>query len=84
VTINAYIPVKNSWSGNSVVYYACQLILFFFVTFYLFRAMHIFDFRLVINCKIDIGDRYKKGTSLCSKGRCLRNRENHLYKQEAV
>jgi len=46
--------------------------------------MCTFDFRLVINYEINIDDRYKKGNNVCSEARCVINRVNRLYKQEAV
>jgi hypothetical protein len=52
---------------------------------YLYRAVHIFDFRLVINYKINTGDQYKrKVKSVGREARCLINHVNHLHKQEAA
>jgi hypothetical protein len=43
---------------------------FFVVGFYLLRAVHIFDLRLVVNYKINIGNQYeKKSASVCSEAR---------------
>ena len=49
VTSNRCIPIKNILGRNSVVFCACEIIQLFSVAFCVVRAVHIFNFRLVIN-----------------------------------
>jgi len=49
MTSNRCIPVKNTAGSSAVVFCACEIIQLFSVLFYVFRAKHKFDFRLVMN-----------------------------------
>jgi len=49
VTSKRCIPVKYTLGRNAVVFDACKIIHLFSAVFCVFRAVHKFDFRLVIN-----------------------------------
>ena len=49
VIINQCIPITDALNGNGVVFLACEIIQFFCLVFCMVKAVHKFDFRLVIN-----------------------------------
>jgi hypothetical protein len=52
---NEYPPVRSTLFGSAVVSFACELILLPYVLFCLVRAVHTFEFRLVIYWTHNIG-----------------------------
>lgn len=49
VTTNWYIPVKNTFDRNAVMFCSCEIIQIFYVVFCVVWTVHKFYFRLLIN-----------------------------------